>query len=142
MARTFADDVATFRRALAARLAELHQACATRVFDSIVEGSELTGAPGQPVDTGNLRNSWQRIPVSRDVTEIVTNTVYAPDIEDGVRRGEVVGVGADDATDGIKAPDTTLTLRSEVGGFHSVKLTRAAWARIVEDATGEVAGAG
>lgn len=37
-----------------------------RVFDavveqtraSIVEGSPITGAPGQPVDTGELRDSW------------------------------------------------------------------------------------
>jgi hypothetical protein len=27
---------------------------------SIVEGSELTGAPGQPVDTGFLKGSWSR----------------------------------------------------------------------------------
>lgn len=38
-----------------------------RVFDavveqtriSIVEGSPITGAPGQPVDTGELRDSWK-----------------------------------------------------------------------------------
>ena len=72
---------------------------------SIVEGSELTGAPGQPVDTGFLKGSWTRWYDSPTKQTIGTNVVYAPVIEDGV------------------GPHGPLTLRSQVGGFHSVAHT-------------------
>lgn len=72
---------------------------------SIVEGSELTGAPGQPVDTGNLKSSWTRWYDSPTRQTIGTNVEYAPNIEDGV------------------GPHGPLTLRSTVGGFHSVAHT-------------------
>ena len=78
---------------------------------SIVEGSALTGAPGQPVYSGNLANSWQEV-VAPDLKSAVIGVgaergahTYAEAIEDGVGR---------------YGP---LTLRSNVGGFHSVKLT-------------------
>ena len=90
---------------------------------SIQTGSPLTGAPGQPVDTGYLRASWQLVPDGPDGYRITTNAAYARQIEDGTRLGRA------------------LTLRSAVGGFHSVKLTRNAWPRIVEAATRSVAGA-
>jgi hypothetical protein len=73
---------------------------------SIVEGSELTGAPGQPVDTGNLKSSWiADLDPSATVATISTNVEYAQPIEDGVGR---------------YGP---MTLRSAVGGFHSVEHT-------------------
>ena len=91
---------------------------------SVREGSELTGAPGQPVDTSNLRNSWAWVRESFLVDVLQTNVEYAPFIEDG---------GNDLAA---------FTLRSEVGGFHSVKLTISAWDDIVNfarrNATGGV----
>jgi hypothetical protein len=91
--------------------------CTTEVQRSLVEGSPLTGAPGQPVDTGTLRASF--IPRFNSLTDwqITTPLVYAPYIEDGVR------------PDGV-----TLSLRSVVGGFHSAKLTRAGWPQIVKAA--------
>lgn len=72
---------------------------------SIVEGSELTGAPGQPVQTGNLKTSYTRWYDSPTKQTIGTNVVYAPDIEDGV------------------GPRGPLTLRSTVGGFRSIAHT-------------------
>lgn len=135
---TFRDDVAAFRRRMEQRTRAVHLAVTQRAFESIVNGSPLTGAPGQPVDTGNLRTSWQQLIDGPYRSRIVTNAVYAPDIEDGVRRGEVRGVGEGDALDPVKAPDTPLTLRSQVGGFHSVKLTRANFGRLVADAVDEV----
>lgn len=84
------------------------------VRQSVVLGSEVTGAPGQPVDTGNLRASWQGDFLSKTEWELSTNVQYAVFIEDG---GNDLG---------------PFTLRSQVGGFHSVKLTRGNWDRIVE----------
>lgn len=84
---------------------------------SIVEGSELTGAPGQPVDEGTLKASWQIAFPDEDTATIGTNVVYAEPIEDGV---------------GKYGP---LTLRSQVGGWHSVKLTVAGFSRIVDAVT-------
>lgn len=82
-------------------------------MDSIVNGSPVTGAPGQPVDTGNLKASWQEDFESPTAATISTNVVYARPIEDGV------------------GPHGPLTLRSAVGGFHSVGLTIAGFGAIV-----------
>jgi hypothetical protein len=84
---------------------------------SIVEGSEITGAPGQPVDTGNLRASWIPVFASPKEATITSNAVYAPSIEDGVSYAH---------------GGTPLTQRSPVGGFHSLKLTIAGFQRIVD----------
>jgi hypothetical protein len=79
---------------------------AVAVKDSITDGSAITGAPGQPVDTGVLRASWQLTFDDAQTASISTYVVYAPQIEDGVSwRG------------------LPLTLRSAVGGWHSVKMT-------------------
>lgn len=80
---------------------------------SIVDGSELTGAPGQPVDTGTLKASWITDRPDANTATIATNVDYAPYIEDG---GNSRG---------------PFTLRSEVGGFHSVAQTAANFDRIV-----------
>jgi hypothetical protein len=90
---------------------------------SVVLGSEITGAPGQPVDTGNLKTSFVGEFESPTSWAITTNTEYAPFIENGeTSRGPI-------------------TIRSEVGGTHSVGLTRAGWGRIVEAANTAVGGA-
>ena len=83
---------------------------ASAVKSSITDGSPLTGAPGQPVDTGNLKSSWVLAFETPDVAVITTNVEYAPIIEHNVRNA---------------------TLRSQVGGFHSVALTTANFDRLV-----------
>ena len=67
----------------------------------------------QPVDISTLKNSWQITFPDPNTAQTATNIIYAKPIEDGV---------------GVYGP---LTLRSKTGGFHSVKLTRAAWPKIV-----------
>jgi hypothetical protein len=119
---SFAGDVARFQAKVSARAQDIHDGVCDLAFESIVQGHVVTGAPGQPVDTGHLKGSWQNIPLEPLTRLIVTNVVYAPAIEDGIGR---------------YGP---LTLRSAVGGFHSVKLTRAAWPRIVDTVAREVAG--
>lgn len=83
----------------------------------------IAGSPGQPVQTGTLRNSWQTTIVSPTEVLISSNLAYAPVIEDGVgRHGK------------------PLTLRSHVGGFHSVAHTLTNIDRLVDQVTREVAG--
>lgn len=92
---------------------------ALTLHDSIVNGSPITGSPGQPVDSGRLKASW--IPEFPEANrfETTTNVPYARIIEDNLR-------GA--------------TLRSSVGGFHSVALTVAGFSRIVDHAVAEERG--
>lgn len=100
-------------------------AIATHAHRSIQEGSEVTGAPGQPVDTGNLKASWQLTFPSKDRALISTNVVYAPIIESGIR---AIGSGRGNATG---RTGSRITLRSPVGGFGSVQLTIDGLQRIV-----------
>lgn len=93
------------------------------VHDSIVFGSAVTKAPGQPVDTGYLRSSWVPNFTSAYTFETSTVAEYAPAIEAGV------------------GPHGPMTLRSAVGGFHSVELTRTNFDRLVEDVTRRTIGA-
>ena len=83
---------------------------------SITDGSLVTGSPGQPVQTGRLKASWVLAFIGPNEARISTNVIYAPFIEEGISgRGKA------------------LTLRSPVGGFHSVHLTMAGFDQLVAD---------
>jgi hypothetical protein len=110
---SFSGDVARFTMRFEAKTKEIFVGVVNETTRSIVEGSEITGSPGQPVDTGALRASFQTILESEWSAIIATKIKYAEAIEDGV---------------GAYGP---LTLRSQVGGFHSGKLTVAGFPRIV-----------
>jgi hypothetical protein len=92
-------------------------ATAVHALHSIQFGSSITGAPGQLVDEGNLRNSWQLEFPSKESARISTNVVYAREMEDGTREGRA------------------LIQRSPTGGFHSVRLTIVGLQRILEHET-------
>lgn len=98
--------------------------------ESVVTGSAVTGAPGQPVDTGNLRASWQQSFPEDWLGRISTNVEYAPAIEEGQQEPY-------ELPDGRTVTPQPMTLRSAVGGFHSVKLTRAGWQAIADQAVRE-----
>lgn len=108
---SFGKDLQDFIADLRRKRQALFINCVSHVETSIKVGSAVTGAPGQPVDTGNLLNSWVTEFESPQLAVIGTPVVYAPPIEDNLRGAQ---------------------LRSEVGGFHSVKMTRAGWPAIVE----------
>ena len=106
----FIADINKFVKKTERRAKDVFVGSTVEVRRSIVEGSELTGAPGQPVDTGTLKASWVDNFISPTEWQIETNIEYAPGIEDGVG----------------------ITIRSPVGGSHSVALTTAGWQRIVD----------
>lgn len=101
---SFAADVKRFVIKVRSRTPAMMIAVATKAHRSIKEGDPTIGSPGQPVQTGNLRNSWI-LNVQPTHADITTTVAYARAIEDGVGRFG------------------PLTLRSTVGGFHSVKAT-------------------
>jgi hypothetical protein len=102
---------------------EVFHGVTEEVQRSIVEGSELTGAVGQPVDTGALKASWTPQFVSPTEWRTTTHLAYAPGIEDG-----------------ISSHGTPITFRSQVGGKHSLKQTRIGFPRIVDYIVSKVRG--
>lgn len=118
----FADDLRGFTAKVNARTQAVFVNTCAAAKDSIQVGSPVTGAPGQLVDTGNLRASWQLEFESPTSALISTNVEYAEQMETGTRDGKA------------------LVQRSQVGGFHSVALTRVGLNRIVEVETAKLAG--
>jgi hypothetical protein len=109
----FAADVGEWEKLVLQRVTDVVTECAIESKRSLVEGSEITGAPGQPVDTGFLKSSFVEERTDSLHWKLSTNAKYAAYIESGVGNGP-------------------MTLRSKVGGFHSLAMTKNAWAeRIV-----------
>lgn len=106
---SFSGDLRNFSLKLSARNREVFVGCVEEVTRSVVEGSEITASPGQPVDTGNLRASWHTTYESPTLATVATNVEYAPYVEENVR-----GV----------------TFKNH--GPHSVALTVAGFGRIVD----------
>jgi hypothetical protein len=79
--------------------------------DSIKFGSVVTGAPGQPVETGHLLDSWHLQRIAPYLGRWISTVEYASVIEDNFRGAQ---------------------LRSHWGGFHSVKMTRHGFKQIVD----------
>ena len=130
---SFRDDIREFSRSVETDSALLFLAICTAVLASIQFGSPITGAFGQPVDTGALRASWQLVFVSKSEALIATDKAYALSIELGIvtaRSGQVTG-----------HTGQRLTLRSRVGGFHSVQKTADAFDALVDDETRKLRGA-
>lgn len=110
------------------RLPEVFDEFVLQMGVSITEGDPRTGSPGQPVGPDvpphiHLVDSWQVDPTGPLAAAIWTDKVYAPGIEHGV------------------GPYGPLTLRSAVGGFHSVAETVANADRILDDVVKKHAGA-
>jgi hypothetical protein len=88
---------------------------ADTMLESIVNGSELTGAPGQPIAEGDVPNagklwsSWRKSAPTNESRELSTDVEYAIDVEDNPRN-----------------------LQFARGGAHSVRLTLAAFDTIVD----------
>jgi hypothetical protein len=114
---TFSEDLKKFSLRCEAKTQENFVEITTEVQRAVVEGSEIVGSAGQPVDTGNLKSSWIGRFVNPLSWTLETNVVYAKSIEDGISYAN---------------GGTPMQLRSPVGGFHSVKNTVANFGKIVE----------
>jgi hypothetical protein len=125
----------TFALKVNARTKAVYLSVAAKVHQSITVGSATTGAPGQPVDTDFLRNSWTLVQ-GPTVSEIATNVAYAPVIEHNLRSA----YNAAGRTNERKNPAGSYRapIKSTVGGNHSVKLTVAAADRLQAEALREL----
>lgn len=125
----FKDEVGAVQRRLEARAGAVHTRACELAFTSIVEGSALTGAPGQRVDTSFLKSSWQNIPIGPHLRLLATPVAYAPIFE-----------GQPYDPRGTQRPGGMISRGpSQVGlADFSVLKTRLAWERIVAAATAEV----
>lgn len=130
----FADDLSRFSLLAEDRTKEMVTGIGLEAHRSHVEGSELTGAPGQPVGQygpgyhpgevgGALKASWQLWFPDEFTAISATNSEYALPNEDGVT-----------------ADGRTYSHRSTVGGRHSHKLTMDNMDRIVEKVRRDVVG--
>lgn len=128
---SFADDLKAARVTTREAVLDVAFTAFGTVQESLVRGSALTGAAGQPVDTGALRASFTAKRISDTTNEVSTSEDYAPAIEDGIQPPYTTARGT------VVTPKP-MTLRSEVGGFHSAFKTAMAWPDIVADAVRQV----
>ncbi len=122
---TFQTDIARFVTKIEHRQALIFFDVADALHNSIKEGDPTTGSPGQPVQESDLINSWQARHLEPFLFQTSPGMVYARGIEEGAR---------EDASGQLRQ----LTLRSDVGGFHSVKITRIGFPKLVNAAASKV----
>jgi phage gpG-like protein len=132
----FADQVRAFSLKVETRNADVFKNVVSATLDSIVNGSAVTGSPGQPVGQygpgyhpgevgGALKTSWTMeldSPTSPTSAIIGTNSPYAVQNEYG-----------------ISATNGPYVQHSSVGGRHSVAHTVAGFGLIVADAVAKAA---
>jgi hypothetical protein len=97
------------------------------VHRSVTVGSPLTGAPGQPVDTGFLLNSWVLRYTSRTTAETSTHASYAPVIE-----YKLPSAYDPSGQDRPPREPGRRHRKSTIGGNRSVALTVGGWQNIVD----------
>ncbi len=125
MVSRFAAGLSKFDLKCRATVVQVFDGVVSLVGESIVVGSGITGAPGQPED---LRDGdWRRAPEGELVALVSTKDKSARSVEDGIS---------------YKHGTPLKKLKSSMGGFHSVKLTVAAGDRIVQSVVTSVTGKG
>lgn len=121
---SFPDDLKRWTREIEQTTNTIFVNTCAAALDSIQNGSAVTGSPGQPVDTGALRASWQLEFESPTSALISTNSEYAYPNEYGV---------TEDGRPYVQ--------KSPVGGRFSVALTGQGLDRIIADEARKVTGA-
>lgn len=111
-------DMASIATELRADLYKLFDDSVNMAAESIINGSPITGAPGQPVEEDVLRKSWVKTKISPTHATVLTDNEYAEPNETGI------------PPIGMK----TYNLLSPVGGRYSISKTVAGWGAIVDAA--------
>lgn len=131
---SFSDQIRAFSEKVQKRTDDVFANIVNATADSIVNGSPVTGSPGQPVGQygpgyhpgevgGDLKASWQISEVTPTSALISTNSEHAVQNEYG-----------------ISATDGPYFQRTSIGGRHSVAHTIAGFQKIVDDETRKLAG--
>jgi len=116
---TLSDDIKIFNEKIDVWDRDVFDKTGELIYTSIVEGSAITGAPGQPVDEGGLRASWSRVYEDAN-TQLIGSGLSSYNLQN---------------EDGIARPGGgEYKLKSPVGGRHSVALTVAGFGAIVDAA--------
>jgi len=118
MGTRFDLDMAAVATELRADLTRLFDDSVNMAAESIVNGSGITGSPGQPVKDDVLRKSWVTTKLSPTHATVLTDNEYAEPNETGI------------PPIGMK----TYNLLSPVGGRYSISKTVAGWGKIVDAA--------
>ena len=134
-AANFSADVRAWLAKVEQRRTMLFFNTASHIQRSIVDGDPLTTAPGQPVDTSYLKQSWI-LEFNGPTAQISTNVAYAPVIEEN-DRGAYNKQGKLPTEDELRRLGITIgpgrkRRKSTVGGHHSVRLTQLHYDRIVD----------
>jgi hypothetical protein len=77
----FAEDLANFKAKTVQNMGLVREGVDAEMFTSIVDGSPVTGAPGQPVKTHRLHDSWKQ-EVSETETVTSSDVPYARAVEE------------------------------------------------------------
>jgi|SRR5262245_4567427 len=135
-------DIEKIKKMLDRRIRDFETQIGDAVLTSIRDGSSITSAPGQPVVTGELRDSFKFVQIGTRL-RVFSSLFWAPFIEEGsrTRQFRIAGQRAG-LLGGLFATKRQLTLRSKRGGFHSVKLTRVNIQPLVDDIVRKVAQGG
>jgi hypothetical protein len=130
---SFGEDLRLFAVKVEGRARDVFIGSATEVHNSITNSSPVTTAPGQPVDTGFLKGTWLLSFPEDWISEVATNASYARIIEEGGDRSEYDPEGVARPADLESKGGTNRKGPSQVGGPHSVLLTRSNWDKLVQD---------
>lgn len=122
MVTTWKSNLKVFIPEMEYDIKQVREGVAVECFESIVFGSASTGAPGQPDDL--REGQWSVADDGPDSTLISTADPSARSVEDGISHK-------------FGGP---ITLKSPIGGFHSVKLTHQNAERLVEPVVLKVVG--
>ena len=146
---TFSGDLKAFAAKVERRNKDIFVGCVNDVRTSVTEGSAVTGAPGQPVDTSALINSWRaEYPETWVGTVASYNIAYAEAIEEGyvqahTRKAYTRKDGTPVRSHSVKGHKLTIRPDADgkqVGGTGSVKMTRAGWGKLVDAVVEKVVG--